>query len=48
MPICALGFSVATPKNGIRAEVIEVKSLEEAEQLGDQMKGKMVFFNRPF
>ncbi|MCH2217167.1 MAG: M20/M25/M40 family metallo-hydrolase [Flavobacteriales bacterium] len=48
VPICALGFSVATPKNGIRAEVIEVKSLEEAEQLGDQMKGKIVFFNRPF
>lgn len=48
VPICALGFSVATPKNGIRAEVIEVKSSEEAEQLGDQMKGKIVFFNRPF
>ncbi|NQY00761.1 MAG: M20/M25/M40 family metallo-hydrolase, partial [Flavobacteriaceae bacterium] len=48
VPICALGFSVATPKNDIRAEVIEVKSLEEAEQLGDQMKGKIVFFNRPF
>ena len=28
--------------------MIEVKSLEEAEQLGDQMKGKIVFFNRPF
>ena len=48
VPICALGFSVATPKNGVRAEVIEVKSSEEAEQLGDQMKGKIVFFNRPF
>ena len=48
VPICALGFSVATPKNGIRAEVIEVKSSDEAEQLGDQMKGKIVFFNRPF
>ena len=48
VPICALGFSVATPKNGIRAEVIEVKSSEEAEQLGDQMKGKIVFFHRPF
>lgn len=48
VPVCALGFSVATPKNGIGAEVIEVKSLEEAEQLGAQMKGKIVFFNRPF
>tara|TARA_R110001632_G_scaffold232806_1_gene374671 strand:- start:26245 stop:27675 length:1431 start_codon:yes stop_codon:yes gene_type:complete len=48
VPIAALGFSIATPKNGITAEVIEVKSLEEAEKLGDQMKGKIVFFNRPF
>lgn len=48
VPIAALGFSVATPKNGVTAEVIEVKSLEEAEKLGDQMKGKIIFFNRPF
>ena len=48
VPICALGFSIATPKNGITAEVIEVKSLEEAEKLGDKMEGKIVFFNRPF
>ncbi|MCG1035831.1 M20/M25/M40 family metallo-hydrolase [Polaribacter sargassicola] len=48
VPICALGFSVATPKTGVLAEVIEVKSLEEATALGDKMKGKIVFFNRPF
>lgn len=48
VPICALGFSIATPKNGITAEVIEVKSLEEAEALGEKMVGKIVFFNRPF
>ena len=48
VPICALGFSVATPQNGITAEVIEVKSLEEAKDLGNKMKGKIVFFNRPF
>ena len=46
--ICALGFSVATPKEGISAEVIEVKSLEEASALGAKMKGKIVFFNRAF
>lgn len=46
--ICALGFSIATPKNGVTAEVIEVKSLDEAEKLGDTLKGKIVFFNRPF
>ena len=48
VPICALGFSVATPKTGVLAEVIEVKSLEEAQALGEKMKGKIVFFNRPF
>lgn len=48
VPICALGFSIATPANGVTAEVIEVKSLQEAEALGDKMKGKIVFFNRPF
>ena len=48
VPICALGFSIASPTNGITAEVVEVKSLEEATALGAQMKGKIVFFNRPF
>ena len=46
--ICALGGSVATPPEGITGEVIEVFSLEEAEKLGDKLKGKIVFFNRPF
>jgi len=48
VPICALGFSIATPNAGILAEVIEVKSLEEAAALGEKMKGKIVFFNRSF
>ena len=48
VPICALGFSVATPKSGVLAQVIEVKSLEEAKALGAKMEGKIVFFNRPF
>ena len=48
VPICALGFSIATPSTGILAEVIEVKSLDQAKALGDKMKGKIVFFNRPF
>lgn len=47
-PICALGFSVATPNSGVLAEVIEVKSLDEAKALGNKMEGKIVFFNRPF
>jgi hypothetical protein len=47
IPVCALGGSIATSKNGITAEVIEVKSLKELETLGEQLKGKIVFFNRP-
>ena len=48
VPICALGGSVATSKNGLTAEVIEVKSIKELEKLGaDKLKGKIVFFNRP-
>lgn len=47
IPVCALGGSVATPKNGITAEVIEVKGIKELEALGEKIKGKIVFFNRP-
>ncbi|WP_448701005.1 M20/M25/M40 family metallo-hydrolase [Mucilaginibacter sp. AW1-3] len=47
--IAALGMSVATPKNGITANVIEVHSLAELKTLGESViKGKIVFFNRPF
>jgi hypothetical protein len=47
-PICALGGSVATPKKGLQATVIEVKSLEELAALGEaKVKGKIIFFNRP-
>ncbi|MFA5296848.1 MAG: M20/M25/M40 family metallo-hydrolase [Lutibacter sp.] len=46
--ICALGGSIATPEKGISGEVIEVQGLEEAEALGEKLRGKIVFFNRPF
>src|SRR5579871_2879890 len=42
----ALGPSVATPANGITAEVVEVASFEEVRALGDKAKGKIVLFNR--
>lgn len=46
--ICALGSSVATPSGGIKANVIEVKGIEELATLGrEQIEGKIVFFNRP-
>lgn len=48
VPICALGGSIATAKNGLTAEVIEVHSITELETLGtEKIKGKIVFFNRP-
>ena len=46
--ICALGGSIATPKKGVSGEVIQVNSLAEAEALGEKLRGKIVFFNRPF
>lgn len=49
VPICALGMSPATPKEGIKAKIIEVKSLDELKQLGEKVvTGKIVFFNRSF
>jgi len=47
VPVCALGGSIATAKNGLTAEVIEVQSIKELEVLGNKIKGKIVFFNRP-
>lgn len=46
--ICALGGSIATPRGGITAEVVEVHSVDEVKALGDLAKGKIVFFNRAF
>jgi len=44
----ALGNSIGTGKDGVSAEVIEVKSLDEVERLGESnIKGKIVFYNRP-
>lgn len=47
--ICALGGSVATAPDGIKAQVVEVKTFDELKALGaDKVKGKIVFFNRGF
>ncbi len=46
--ITALGGSVSTPAGGAKAEVIEVKGLEELKEIGqEKIKGKIVFYNRP-
>ncbi len=48
VPICALGGSIATPAEGITAQVIEVKSFEELKKLGkENVTGKIIFFNLP-
>ena len=48
VPVCALGGSISTPSSGLRAGVIEVKSFDELEALGEKnVKGKFIFFNRP-
>lgn len=47
LSVCALGGSIATPKTGIVAEVIEVRSLKEVAALGRKAQGKIVFYNRP-
>ncbi|MEP6796010.1 MAG: M20/M25/M40 family metallo-hydrolase [Saprospiraceae bacterium] len=44
----ALGNSPGTGTNGVRAQVIEVKSLEQLKAMPDEnVQGKIVFFNRP-
>ncbi len=43
----ALGNSVGTGPSGLTAEVIEVKSLDEVDSLGEEISGKIVFYNRP-
>lgn len=44
--ISALGGSVATPKDGFMAPIIEVETWEDLEELGEEkIKGKIVFFN---
>jgi carboxypeptidase Q len=45
----ALGGSVATPSTGTIAQVVEIKTWDELERLGQagSLRGKIVFYNRP-
>ncbi|MBL8733413.1 MAG: M20/M25/M40 family metallo-hydrolase [Planctomycetes bacterium] len=45
--VTALGGSIATAEGGIEAEVVEVRSFEQLQQMGEAARGKIVFFNRP-
>jgi hypothetical protein len=47
--LCALGGSVATPKEGIEAEVVVVKNFDELKSMPrEKVTGKIVLFNYPF
>src|SRR5437762_4394924 len=47
--LCALGGSVATPNEGITAEVVTVKNFDELKAMPrDKVAGKIVLFNYPF
>lgn len=45
MNALALGNSVGTGPEGVLAEVIEVSGLDEVNQLGKKVEGKIVFYN---
>jgi len=47
LSVCALGGSVATPRGGLRAGVLEIQGLEEVAALGSAAAGRILFFNRP-
>ncbi len=45
LQLTALGNTVGTGKDGIQAEVLEVKTMQELAALGNKAKGKIIFFN---
>ena len=49
LSILGAGGTVSTPFEGVTAEVVEVKSLEEVDMLGREgIEGKIVFYNKAF
>ena len=47
--LCALGGSVATPREGIEADVLVVKNFDELKSMPrEKVAGKIVLFNYPF
>ncbi|MBM4171525.1 MAG: M20/M25/M40 family metallo-hydrolase [Ignavibacteria bacterium] len=48
LSIASLGGSIGTPINGLTGKVVEVKSFDELANIANNVKGKIVFFNRPY
>ncbi len=48
LPMLGLGGSIATPEEGIEAEVLVVNSFEELQEKADQAEGKIVLYNVHF
>jgi carboxypeptidase Q len=48
LPMAGLGGSVATPKKGITAPVLVVRSFADLQQHAGEARGKIVVFNEPF
>lgn len=48
LSMLGLGGSIATPKGGIKAEVLVVSSFEELDAKEKYVRGKIVLFNTPF
>jgi carboxypeptidase Q len=48
LPMLGLGGSIATPKKGITAPVLVVRSFEDLKQRTGEARGKIVLFNAPF
>ena len=49
LSILGAGGTVSTPIEGITAEVVEVASLDEVDELGrENIEGKIVFYNKAF
>lgn len=46
MALSALGGSIATPPEGITAEVVEVNSFHQLRALGESVRGKIVLYNK--
>lgn len=48
LSLLGLGNSINTPPEGIVGEAIVVRSFDELEALGEQVRGKIVIYNAPF